>query len=100
HTRFSRDWSSDVCSSDLVLRLEGDLHPGRDMVRHQRRDADPEVDVEAVLQFLRGAGGHLVAGPGHHAASLSRVVVNSIFLSYGRSEERRVGKERIDRVAE
>src|SRR5690606_39940152 len=23
HTRFSRDWSSDVCSSDLLLSLEG-----------------------------------------------------------------------------
>src|SRR5690606_40191933 len=24
HTRFSRDWSSDVCSSDLVLNEDGD----------------------------------------------------------------------------
>src|SRR5436309_9660063 len=24
HTRFSRDWSSDVCSSDLGARLPGD----------------------------------------------------------------------------
>src|SRR5690606_39770780 len=24
HTRFSRDWSSDVCSSDLVQLIEGD----------------------------------------------------------------------------
>src|SRR5690606_39503426 len=23
HTRFSRDWSSDVCSSDLVLHVNG-----------------------------------------------------------------------------
>src|SRR5690606_3715230 len=23
HTRFSRDWSSDVCSSDLLCRIEG-----------------------------------------------------------------------------
>src|SRR5690606_25380413 len=30
HTRFSRDWSSDVCSSDLVL-------PGRDGSPHHRR---------------------------------------------------------------
>src|SRR5690606_39313742 len=32
HTRFSRDWSSDVCSSDLGLRArqteEVDGHPG------------------------------------------------------------------------
>src|SRR5690606_40970405 len=29
HTRFSRDWSSDVCSSDLVA--------GHDVARHPRR---------------------------------------------------------------
>src|SRR5690606_3433234 len=29
HTRFSRDWSSDVCSSDLSVRREGNskFHP-------------------------------------------------------------------------
>src|SRR5690606_39445310 len=26
HTRFSRDWSSDVCSSDLVLRRAAHAH--------------------------------------------------------------------------
>src|SRR5437868_8551136 len=35
------------------------------VVRHQRRDADAEVDVVAVLEFLRRARGHLVLGPGH-----------------------------------
>jgi hypothetical protein len=38
---------------------------GRDEVGHQRGQADAEVDVEAVLQFLGGARGHLVVGPGH-----------------------------------
>src|SRR5256884_5865383 len=28
HTRCSRDWSSDVCSSDLWLRMIGRLRPG------------------------------------------------------------------------
>src|SRR5690606_40983850 len=28
HTRFSRDWSSDVCSSDLTAALYGPLHGG------------------------------------------------------------------------
>src|SRR5690606_40913576 len=27
HTRFSRDWSSDVCSSDLVPKAKGSAHP-------------------------------------------------------------------------
>ena len=60
--------------------------PVRDIVGDQRRDADAEVDVIAVLQLLRGPRRHLVAVPafddgGHQAVSLSRVVMNSIFLS-------------------
>src|SRR2546429_6910247 len=27
HTRCSRDWSSDVCSSDLLMRIEAQLMP-------------------------------------------------------------------------
>src|SRR5207302_3978355 len=27
HTRFSRDWSSDVCSSDLIRRVTQNLDP-------------------------------------------------------------------------
>src|SRR5690606_39574735 len=29
HTRFSRDWSSDVCSSDLAILANGDFAPGK-----------------------------------------------------------------------
>src|SRR5690606_5107666 len=49
HTRFSRDWSSDVCSSDLVLvqnvveLVRGGLHPGEG-IRH---------GVEATLSLGR-----------------------------------------------
>src|SRR5690606_40584554 len=32
HTRFSRDWSSDVCSSDLVADLERSLAFYRDIL--------------------------------------------------------------------
>src|SRR5690606_39730667 len=72
HTRFSRDWSSDVCSSDLLL---GEL-----AVRVHVVDADAEhlgagrphlVDRVAERADLLGAAGRVVL----------------------RSEERRVGKE-------
>src|SRR6266853_1288547 len=33
HTRFDCDWSSDVCSSDLVA--EGDVHEIRDLIDEQ-----------------------------------------------------------------
>ena len=72
-----------------VFRLQGNGHPRRNMVGNQGRNADPQIDVVAIAQFLRGASGHLVAAPalgdvimrGHQPTSVVRVVRNSIFLS-------------------
>src|SRR5256886_13656752 len=78
HTRFDCDWSSDVCSSDLVasatapsVYLSDPLHvfPGI-------RDACPQ-DREPAWQLQRSAFGLPEEGPPSHP----------------RSEERRVGKE-------
>src|SRR5690606_24213182 len=52
HTRFSRDWSSDVCSSDLGARPLQD--PGARDLRHPA-PADPledEISAEANALFL------------------------------------------------
>src|SRR5690606_39372111 len=80
HTRFSRDWSSDVCSSDLVvLQVLGITDYGLYAV---------VGGVVGMLSFINGALG----------------VSSSRFLSFElgsggkerlekRSEERRVGKE-------
>src|SRR5690606_39585933 len=66
HTRFSRDWSSDVCSSDLPCR---DL-PARPV-------QGPEGDgCDATAEDGSRHGLYTIIGP-----------------SLGRSEERRVGKE-------
>src|SRR2546422_8261930 len=50
HTRCSRDWSSDVCSSDLILRTTSDL---RDVIAKNpfaaRRGIDPR---KLVITFL------------------------------------------------
>src|SRR5690606_40319853 len=70
HTRFSRDWSSDVCSSDLV--------PGRKCWAETRRDREREGGG-AVAQaggenqtrqshcvedeLNAGVAGHIVSGP-------------------------------------
>src|SRR5436309_13700827 len=77
HTRFSRDWSSDVCSSDLAA-------PG-----------------EAQLELLREVTG--VDGPGdlvldQECVELGRDLAEVSELRHARlhhfrSEERRVGKE-------
>src|SRR5690606_30889870 len=47
HTRFSRDWSSDVCSSDLVVTV---------MVLHHVPRLEP---VLAAIAELLDDGGHL-----------------------------------------
>src|SRR5690606_40592931 len=90
HTRFSRDWSSDVCSSDLhthetwlillddaCIRRNRHLTGGegvqcvnRDIGRNPRRQMDDDLYV------------------------LRCVVLNTLYFDLAfRSEERRVGKE-------
>src|SRR5690606_41056390 len=72
HTRFSRDWSSDVCSSDLVaVGAAADLlDVGLGLAQRPPRVADGGLGVDACpVEVLRAA------------AELRR------------SEERRVGKE-------
>src|SRR5690606_41905383 len=72
HTRFSRDWSSDVCSSHLTDRLTGLLNRGT-----------WENLVDAEFERYRRYG---------HATAL-------IMFDIDRSEERRVGKECRSRVS-
>jgi len=43
----------------LALQLYGD--PRWDEIRHQGRDPDAEIDIEAVLQLCRSAARHVVA---------------------------------------
>src|SRR5690625_7913132 len=80
HTRWPRDWSSDVCSSDLF--------GGHDAVRRPRQAEDvvrgPPVRVETGLA-LAGALGRDSVEP-------------TQTLDVVRSEERRVGKEWGSRV--
>src|SRR3712207_8639949 len=71
HTRYWRDWSSDVCSSDLDR--DADTRPGDPQVR----DAEDLAGLVAELLLLVG---------------LLRAVVDD-GAGHRRSEERRVGKE-------
>src|SRR5690606_41195346 len=81
HTRFSRDWSSDVCSSDLDQRRGRAGHGGRER-RTRAVAAEPPArpeqggaDEQAAVHVT--PGGQRPRGPEHRR----------------RSEERRVGKE-------
>ncbi len=52
-----------------VLALKIHVDAIRNIVRHQRRNADAKIDVIAVAQFLRGTRCHLFAGPGHQTST-------------------------------
>src|SRR5690606_41141118 len=80
HTRFSRDWSSDVCSSDLFHRRGGGsgiLARGPGQVL---RSADAGDDV-------------LALGLDQPFAVVGLLARRGIASEGDRSEERRVGKE-------
>src|SRR5206468_8734936 len=88
HTRSDRDWSSDVCSSDL-------LYPMREQLAHR---------VQAVLHRHVLLAGVLELGGGAHELERLRLVARALRqpglraqdldldLPAPRSEERRVGK--------
>src|SRR5690606_40521991 len=90
HTRFSRDWSSDVCSSDLVDRV-GDRLPDPDVVVRLARLVEREVPV-VVRPHLPELEAVV---PGERGDLLRRDVVGPVDLPglERRSEERRVGEE-------
>src|SRR5690606_40055969 len=85
HTRFSRDWSSDVCSSDLSggppvrVAAAGGL---------RGREGGPGEADGGVAGRGPGAGGGPVVRPAGCAAGDRAQAARQ-----GRSEERRVGKE-------
>src|SRR5690606_41078403 len=87
HTRFSRDWSSDVCSSDLV---GAGSHP--ELIRVQVELGQLE-DRLTQLQSMRPSyvARLNTAMNRPHDAPVAPIAPLPGFL---RSEERRVGKER------
>src|SRR5690606_40714837 len=93
-TRFSRDWSSDVCSSDLgdftgALALDVLVHHGHRRFGEDRQRRRDDLEVVAALFLERQEG--LVLPRQQHVADL--VVDEGDGRATGRSEERRVGKE-------
>src|SRR3712207_9282402 len=77
HTRYWRDWSSDVCSSDLVL-CGGEALPGALLERFHAR--------------LPGVELHNLYGPSEAATAINAPRCVAEPGRAGRSEERRAGK--------
>src|SRR5687768_17978025 len=80
HTRCSRDWSSDVCSSDLVNRDD------------QRQGARGLGEMNWLALDVGGAN-LKVADGAHYAQSYAFPLWKERHSLAQRSEERRVGKE-------
>src|SRR5207245_4991669 len=91
HTRCYRDWSSDVCSSDLQRRVGGynldALVPGRNDLNL----AHLLVGSEGTLAFSTRI--ELKLSPLLGARAVGACHFGSFFQAMDRSEERRVGKE-------
>src|SRR2546430_12775482 len=73
HTRFDCDWSSDVCSSDLN-------QPHLEQAVGNRHIARARVELE-------------IKWRAEVVAKMNHQLLQSDNLNFGRSEERRVGKE-------
>src|SRR5690606_40556942 len=87
HTRFSRDWSSDVCSSDLAaLRLRDEQWCARPGERIGRRDHDGAGGIAAADR--RRDDGEIGARLGGQRAAVERVLVTA-----GASIDRKSGGE-------
>src|SRR5207302_3098646 len=89
HTRFSRDWSSDVCSSDLLAAVTPEL-------------VEKVIAKEAVDAIALAFGGQTALNCGlalHDAGVLAKHGIQVLgtpiqaIRDTERSEERRVGKE-------
>src|SRR5690606_39736487 len=91
HTRFSRDWSSDVCSSDLhVYEPAMTLDDAVDGGEPQSRTLAGRFGREEWLEhFVAHVGRDSHAGVGHANAHV--VAGFGIRVGSRRSEERRVG---------
>src|SRR5207249_5127768 len=90
HTRSKRDWSSDVCSSDLELpkweaKLIASL-PNTDLL-----SADSFGALVSLI-YNRGASFNLLGARYQEMRTIKACMANQMFDEI-RSEERRVGKE-------
>src|SRR5206468_5798559 len=91
HTRSDRDWSSDVCSSDLEaepreLFVRSASRHGRPVVTMRARDLGDACVVDVELEARED-------GAEPRSYSFADAQQASTFVTEARSEERRVGKE-------
>src|SRR5690606_41129787 len=91
HTRFSRDWSSDVCSSDLGDRA-GALRHARihAQLLEQEFGTPPDPAVVALAERLRGepAAAATTAAPAHETPPAAEPPAARVVDEIGRASGR------------
>src|SRR5699024_11604560 len=97
HTRSKRDWSSDVCSSDLELVLfyqsyKKTLKDSRYAIEFRQNFIEQLIKDENYQQAME----ELVLLISYYSTTLNSVDTEKL-EKFLRSEERRVGKERRSR---
>src|SRR5207249_8643265 len=92
HTRSKRDWSSDVCSSDLVQKLNWIGSPDRNTTLLYIRADTPYISMDDVIKAKVPPK---CGGSGRDSSSLIFALEDLIGARFEvvRSEKRRVGKE-------
>src|SRR3546814_12389102 len=87
------DWSSDVCSSDLLLELCRSLLRVQPLQLHLRALFGQKLRQRVFKLTLRGLIRFAVGLSGLGLRRVSRSGLEHVLQNIGRSEERRVGKE-------
>src|SRR5690606_39492011 len=93
HTRFSRDWSSDVCSSDLS---EAIVTANLDTIESHEGEEDISIDVQLdeiinLIDALNAFGINAINDA--QTMDALTIYIHAQTMDEARSEERRVGKE-------
>src|SRR5690606_39530793 len=95
-TRFSRDWSSDVCSSDLYLKFLHQMYGDWSMAL-----AAYNAGPGTLNRAIRRSGGQMTYWavrdylPRETQGYVPTFIAVNYIMQYARSEERRVGQEYI-----
>src|SRR5206468_7703001 len=89
HTRSDRDWSSDVCSSDLVGTISAN---GDEPIGNMIAEAMEKVGKEGVITVEEAKAMETTLDV-VEGMQFDRGYLSPYFVTDARSEERRVGKE-------
>src|SRR5690606_39476548 len=93
HTRFSRDWSSDVCSSDLPPPAFSVPVVGAARRGGVQALLDQRANLVRILRIAVGTGGRVYGAGGGFWAVYVRLRAVGGLLCLNRSEERRAGQQ-------